>query len=99
MVSITEPTAYFFNSPHTEDQKEEFEKLDKIRISAMRYTEKNCRKLETGAKKWSPKLQKARDKIKYLALSISEKSNRKVGARLLMRLAKKSQSQNGRYQR
>ena len=80
-----------FKSPLTEEQKKEFEKLDKIRISAMRYAEKNCRKLKTGAKKWSLKLQRARDKIKYLALSISKKSNRKEGTRLLIRLSKKTQ--------
>ena len=57
----------------------------------MRYAEKNCRKLKTGAKKWSLKLQRARDKINYLALSISKKSNRKEGTRLLIRLSKKTQ--------
>ena len=80
-----------FSTPMTEDQIREFEKLDKIRTSAMRYAERNCRKLKTGAKKWSPKFQKARDKIKYLALTMSKNLNRKVGARVLIRLAKKVQ--------
>lgn len=89
---IIEHTVSSCNSnPPLQKNRIFFEKLDKIRISAMRYAEKNCRKLKTGAKKWSLKLQRARDKIKYLALSISKKSNRKVGTRLLIRLSKKTQ--------
>lgn len=79
-----------FQVPLTKEQQEEFEKLDRIRVAAMKYAEKNCRKLRTGAVKWSPELQQARDKIKYVALSISKKLKRKVGARVLIRLSEKT---------
>ena len=42
-----------------------------------------------GGVKWSPELQLARDTITYFALSISRRLNRKVGARLLIKLSKK----------
>ena len=42
-----------------------------------------------GKIKWSPKLQHARDLIRYYKLCISKKLKRKVGSRILLCLAKK----------
>ena len=41
-----------------------------------------------GKYQWSPQLQKLRDKLRYLQLSLSRKRGCHVGARLLMTLSK-----------
>ena len=78
-----------FHSPLLPAEEQELEKLDRIRVSAMVYAEKHCRKLHMGKYKWSPVLQKARDKIKYMKLSLSRKNGSHVGARMLSRLSKR----------
>ena len=40
----------------TKQQQIEFENIDKLKIQAMKETEKNCRKLKIGEISWSPKL-------------------------------------------
>ena len=80
-----------FSSPLTPKQVKELEAIDRIRVAAMKKAERKCRKLRMGKIKWSPTIQKTRDKIHYLRLCISRLSGRKVGARLLCRLSKKVQ--------
>ena len=71
----------------TEKEEKEFEKLDKIRIDAMRHAERHCRKLKVGKYQWSPELQVPRDEILYIKLSLSRANGRYVGARNLIKLA------------
>ena len=77
-----------FTVPLTKAQIDEIEELDKIRSLGMIMAEKGCRKLRMGKVHWSPELQKARDKITYLKLSLSRWAGCKIGAKLLMRLAR-----------
>ena len=56
----------------------------------MKEAEKHCRKLKMGEISWSPKLQAVRNKIMYLSLSRRRKLNRKVSAKILQRLSKKT---------
>ena len=78
-----------FHTPLTKQEEKEFEKLDKIRVAAMKTAEKQCRKLRMGKYEWTPALQALRDKIRYLRLSLSRKKGSYVGARLLINLSKK----------
>ena len=79
-----------FHTPLTPWEQREFEKLDKIREKAMKKAERQCRKLRMGKYQWSPALQKIRDKLQYLNLSLSRKRNCHVGARVLINLSKKT---------
>ena len=78
------------NGPLTEEQIEEFEELDLIKNNAMDIAEKGCRKLKMGEIKWCPKIQMARDKIRYFTLSRRKLLGRKVSSSLLQRLSKKT---------
>ena len=78
-----------FTVPLTEEQEFMMEELDEIREQAMLWAEKKCRKLRMGGRAWSPELQVAMDKIKYIKLTISKKKGRRVGARLMIRLSRK----------
>ena len=71
------------------EQEEEYEKLDSIRERGMLVAENGCRRLKMGSKKWSPTLQRAIDRYRYMKLSISRIKGRKIGARTLIRLSKK----------
>jgi len=64
----------------------EYEKLDGLRLQGMFKAERDCKKIKLGRLRWSPKLQEARDKVKYYRLSISRFKVRKVGARVLVRI-------------
>ena len=78
-----------FHNPLTKAEQQELEELDAIRSTGMLYAEKHCRKLKMGECKWSPKLQRAQDRITYYKLTISRRSGCKVGARVLVKFAKK----------
>ena len=78
-----------FHTPLTIPEEKEFEKLDKLREKAMKKAEKQCRKLKMGAYQWTPELQRMRDKVKYLRLSLSRMRGCHIGARVLVNLAKK----------
>ena len=80
----------WINGSLTEAQKKEYEDLDKIKTWAMEQAEKSCRKLKLGKIQWSPKLQRARDKIYYYSLSKRKILGRKVSSYLLRRLSKKT---------
>ena len=73
------------NSLHNDtlnpSQIEEFESIDNSKTTAMKTTERHCRKLRMGEVEWSPKLQAAREKIEYLS---------KVGASILYKLSKRT---------
>ena len=74
----------------TEQQKQEYETLDKIRENAAMKAEAECRKLKMGNVHWSPELQRARDRITYFNLSRRKFRGRKVSTYILYRLAKKT---------
>ncbi len=78
------------HNPLTKDEITEYEKIDKIKTEAMKFAERNCRKLHMGGIWWCPELQHIRDTILYYKLSISRKKRCKVGARILKRLSKKT---------
>jgi hypothetical protein len=44
----------------------QIEKLDDIRVEAIRYADKHCRKLKMGLIPWSPSLQQSMKRISYL---------------------------------
>ena len=90
LIERTEKLFGTVNGALTETQQLEFEEIDKIRIEAMKFSEKNCRKLKMGEICWSPKVQRVRDKILYLSLSRRRKLNRKVSAKILLRLSKRT---------
>ena len=74
----------------TDAQQKEYEQIDKLKTDAMREAEKHCRKLKMGEVCWSPKIQLVRDKIRYYSLSKRRYLGRKVSARILLRLSKKT---------
>ena len=74
----------------SDKQAKEYEALDQIRSKAMKDAENVCRRIFHGAVGWCPKFKQARDKVQYIKLSLSKKKGRKVGARVLMKLAKKT---------
>ncbi len=78
------------NQPLSKKQSKEYENIDKIREAAMKYAEKNCRHLYMGGVRWSPKLQNARDKIKYIKNSISRLKGTHVNGRTLLRDSKRA---------
>lgn len=57
-----------------------------LRLQGMRKAERDCRKIKLGGLRWSPNLQKARDKIKHYRLSISRFKSRNIVARVLVRI-------------
>ena len=73
-----------------EYQREEYEEIDRIKTFAMEEAERQCRKLKMGEIPWSPELQKVRNKIEYLTLSMRRKLGRKVHAVTLIRTSKKA---------
>ena len=73
----------------TEDQMEEYEEIDKIREECMMQAEARCRKLKMGGKKWSPELQRARDRIKLWTLVLRRHNKCRVSTRSIIRLNKK----------
>ena len=72
----------------SDEDKKEYECLDRLRTKGMHLAEKKCRKLFLGGKCWSPVLQEARDTIKYLSLCISKSTGCHISTRTLMRLSK-----------
>ena len=76
-------------SQMSEEQQLEYESLDQIRERGMLVAENKCRRLKMGARKWSPTLQMAIDKHKYLKLSLSRMKGSRVNARTLIRLSRK----------
>ena len=78
-----------FHTPLTPWEEREYEKLYQIRENAMKKAEKECRKLKMGKYEWSPQLQRLRDKLKYMNLTLSRKKGCHVGARQLVTLSKK----------
>ena len=78
------------NGELSPSQVQEYEDLDKIKTWAMEQAEKDCRKLKMGAIKWSPQLQRARDKIYYYSLSKRKLLGRRVSSSLLLRYSKKT---------
>ena len=76
--------------PLTKAQEEEYEKLDALRVKAMKNAERKCRKLYMGNVRWSPQYQLARDRIKYIRNCISKKKGTKIHARTLIRDAKRA---------
>ena len=78
------------NQELNEDQQAEYEELDAIKTWAMKEAEKQCRKLKMGEIPWSPTLQKVRNRIEYLTLSMRRKLGRKVHAITLIRTSKKA---------
>jgi exonuclease III len=79
-------------NPLSQEAKVEYEKLDKIREIGMIKSEKKCRKLRMGNIRWSPELQKARDRIEYFKASLSRAKGSKVSARFLIQLGKKCEA-------
>ena len=79
-----------FTAPLNDAHMKELEKIDYIREEGMLFAEKRCRKLKMGGVQWSPEIQKAMDTIRYIKLCITRKKNRKVGARVLIRMSKKA---------
>ena len=69
--------------------QEIYNKLDKIREEGMKYAEKKCRKLKMGGVAWSPKIQKARDRILFWTLLIRRRKGCHIGMRRILRIKKK----------
>lgn len=76
------------SNPLTEEDKKEFEKLDKLRFHGMKLAEKKCRKIRAGKIAHSLPFKYAKLKLRYVKLTISRKRGCKIGARLLLRLSK-----------
>ena len=74
----------------TPEQQEEFEHIDKYKTLAMKLAEKHCRKLKMGEVPWTPELQRIRNRIEYLTLSMRRKLGRKVHAITLIRTGKRA---------
>ena len=71
--------------PLNDETAQEYEKLDKIRIEAMQYAEKNCRKLPMGGIPWTPELSKIRHTIEVWQLVKKRLKGHKVSARTILR--------------
>jgi exonuclease III len=74
----------------TIDQQQEFESIDQLRAEGMLYVEKYCRKLRMGSIPWSPELQTIINTIRYLRACQKKFQGRKVHARHLCQLKKRS---------
>ena len=89
MFSRLEAIFNSYQSPLSREQIKEIEELDTLRERGMLLAERGCRQLRVGgALHWSPKLQRAMDKIRYIKLTIPRKKGCKVGATVLIRLSK-----------
>lgn len=66
-----------------------FEEIDDIITNAMMTAEQQCRKLKMGMVKWSPKYQRACDKVTYWQLVTKQLEGRHSNARKILSLKKK----------
>ena len=78
------------DKPLTPEQQYDFEQIDKYKTLAMKLAEKHCRKLKMGEIPWTPELQRVRNRIEYLTLSMRRKLGQKVHAITLIRTGKKA---------
>ena len=78
-----------YTSPLSAEQIIEYEKLDNLRHNGMKIAERKCRKIKRGNHSWSIPYQEARDKLRYIKLTMARKKGNKISARMVVRLAKK----------
>lgn len=57
-----------FSYPLSEQQQHEYEALDNLRVTGMKFAEKKCRKLKMGGRKWSPLFETAQKRSITLKL-------------------------------
>ena len=75
--------------PPSAESRQEYERLDTLRIQAIRYADRRCRKLCMGKVPWSPELKSRRDKIRLLRALIKRRQRLKVSSRMISRLKKR----------
>ena len=78
------------STPPTEEDIEEYNAIDKLRVEGMRQAELKCRKLFLGGKEYCPELGALRHEIQLWMLMIKRRSGGKVNSRFLHRKAKRA---------
>ena len=78
-----------FQTPLTEEQKEEFERIDRYVTECCLKAEKRCRKVRAGNVPFSPIVDTAAKSINIWSLVLSKMRGCKVSSSLIKRLAKK----------
>ena len=73
----------------TPQQQEEYERLDKVRVSCLLQAEKKCRKLRTGSIEFSPTIQHQRNLIRFWKLILKRRSGQKIDSKYLSRWERK----------
>lgn len=72
------------------NEMEEYEEIDKIRVSGMRLAEKKYRKLKMGQYDYSPEFVTAANVITLWTLVLNKLRGRKVCAKIIIRLKKRA---------
>jgi exonuclease III len=95
---LTQRTVQLYNSMHNDtmndEQKSEFETIDRLRVEGILYAEQHCRKLKMGKVPWLPELQLILNTIRYLCACRKLYQGRKIHARSLCRLQRRSRFVN-----
>ena len=78
-----------FHVPLTQYERTQYEKIDRIILSAFRYAEKRCRKLKCGKVEYSPELNALGREGHLWDLVFKKLCGCKVSSSLIRRLAKK----------
>ena len=71
--------------PLEEEDANEFERLDNIRMQGMVYAERRCRKLKMGAIPWTPELSRIRNAIEVWQLVRKRMKGYQISARTIIR--------------
>ena len=77
------------HTPLKSTEKLEYEKIDRMIVSAFEYADKRCRKLQCGTVAYSPELQSPACEGRMWDLVLQKICGRKVSSSIIRRLTKK----------
>ena len=77
------------HTPLTSSEKLEYEKIDRMVVSAFKYAHKRCGKLQCGTVPYSPELQSLAREGRMWDLVLKKRCGRKVSSSIIRRLTKK----------